>query len=124
MLNNKECTGYNPKITFSRELRSRQTSGEKKIWWKLRSSRFYGLKFRRQVPIGPFIVDFFCLEKKLIIEVDGWTHSEPGAKEYDDMREKYLRKQGFDVFRISNSLAKDDTGLAIYKLECVLGYCS
>ncbi len=122
MLNNKECTSYDPKTSFARELRVRQTSGEKSLWGKLRAKRFHDLKFRRQVPIGPFIVDFLCIEKKLIIEVDGWTHGELGAKEYDNMRENYLKKQGFVVFRISNSLAKDDTSIAIEKLRCVLGY--
>jgi len=63
------------------------------------------LKFRRQVPIGPYIVDFLCVNKKLIIEIDGDSHYKPGAKEKDLIRETYLRKEGFDVLRFSNDAA-------------------
>jgi very-short-patch-repair endonuclease len=92
-----------PKTTFARRLRQNQTSGEKSLWYKLRDRRFHGLKFRRQVPIGPYIVDFFCLEKHLVIEIDGDTHFVPGAKERDDVREKFLIEKGLRVLRFTNA---------------------
>jgi len=88
------------KTAFARMLRSNQTSGEKKLWKKLRGKRFHGLKIRRQVPVGPYIVDFLCVEKRLIIEVDGDSHFESGAGERDEKRELYLRSQGFRILRI------------------------
>lgn len=56
-----------PKTTFARDLRKDQTPGEKVLWGKIRERRFHGFKFRRQVPIGPYIVDFLCIAKKLIL---------------------------------------------------------
>lgn len=93
------------KKQFARHLRSNQTNGEKALWRKLRANRFHGLKFRRQVPLGPYIVDFLCVQKNLIIEIDGDSHYEPGAKQKDAQREAYLREQGFDVLRFSNDAA-------------------
>ena len=93
------------KKQFARHLRTQQTNGEKALWRKLRSNRFHGLKFRKQVPIGPYIVDFLCIQKNLIIEIDGDSHHEPGAKQKDAVREAYLREIGFDVLRFSNDAA-------------------
>lgn len=93
------------KKRFARHLRTQQTNGEKALWRKLRANRFHLLKFRRQVPIGPYIVDFLCVQKNLIIEIDGDSHYEPGAKQKDAVREEYLRKKGFDVLRFSNDAA-------------------
>lgn len=82
-----------------------QTLGEIALWRQVRAKRFRGLKFRRQVPLGPFIADFLCLERKLIIEIDGETHGFPGAKKRDQLREKYLREHGFHVLRFANAQA-------------------
>lgn len=101
MLNNKDPTVLR-KLERARSLRQQQTSGEKALWKELRAKRFHGHKFRRQVPIGPFIVDFLCAEMKLIIEIDGDSHWEPGAQEHDRKRETYLRAQGFEILRFGN----------------------
>ena len=99
MLSWSLLTGAEPKTKFARLLRNKQTPGEKMLWKKLRNRRFYGLKMRRQVPIGPFIVDFLCAEKRLVIEIDGDSHFEPGAGERDESREAYLRSREFTVLR-------------------------
>ncbi len=85
----------------SRRLRKNQTDAEKKIWYFLRNRRFSGLKFRRQYPIGSFIVDFCCLEKKIIIEVDGSQHFEQVSS--DAQRTFFLHQQGFKVLRFWNN---------------------
>jgi len=91
----------------TKELRRNATGPERALWKLLRDRRLKGLKFRRQVPIGPFIVDFICFEKRLIIELDGHSHADRGA--YDRDREAYLRTQRFTVLRIDNDdvLAQD-----------------
>ncbi len=76
------------------------TGPERKLWSLLRGRRLGGLKFRRQAPIGPFIVDFFCAEKKLIVELDGASHADRG--EYDRRRQVFLEKCGYRVLRIDN----------------------
>ena len=65
----------NQKLDTARQLRKESTLPEARLWEQLRDRRLEDRKFRRQVPIGPYIADFACVEKKLIVEVDGWTHS-------------------------------------------------
>ena len=76
----------------ARELRKNMTDTEKALWYHLRAHRFEGYAFRRQYPIHSFIVDFICLEKKLIIEVDGGQHAEQQV--YDDKRTAFLEQEG------------------------------
>ncbi|MDP7069344.1 MAG: endonuclease domain-containing protein [Candidatus Peribacteraceae bacterium] len=103
--NNLNISSEKEKRDFARHLRTRQTNGERALWRKIRAKRFHGIKFRRQVPIGPYIVDFLYIQKKLIIEIDGDSHYEPGAKEKDAIREAYLREKGFNLLRFSNDAA-------------------
>lgn len=124
MLRNSVYSTHEPKTAFAKLLRKRMTPGEVKLWSKLRAARFHGLKFRRQVPIGPFIVDFLCIEKKLILEVDGDAHFEPGAAEKDRKREEYLKAQGFRVVRVLNSEAVCDIDFVIEVLERELSFTS
>lgn len=90
-------------ITVARKLRHNQTPWEIKLWQLLRSCRFKDFKFRRQYPIGKYVVDFCCLRKKLIIELDGSGHSLPQNKMYDFNRSKFLMQKGYKVLRIWNS---------------------
>jgi len=101
------CT-HPPKIHFARRLRKQQTSGEQKLWRYLRSKRFHHLKFRRQVPVGPYIVDFLCVEKKLVIEIDGDSHFQPDAERKDRKRENFLCAQGLEVLRFRNGSVIED----------------
>ncbi len=85
----------------ARHLRSEPTRAERKMWSKLRDRRFLGLKFKRQAPIGQFVVDFVCLDAKLIIEVDGGQHSERLAA--DMKRTRTLESMGYLVMRFWNN---------------------
>ena len=87
----------------ARHLRRNRTLAERRLWWKLRELKQAGFKFRQQVPIDHFIVDFACLSKRLIIEVDGGTHSTDHEIASDGRRERYLKDQGFRVLRVWNS---------------------
>jgi very-short-patch-repair endonuclease len=72
------------------------TDAEWRLWYRLRAHRFDGHKFKRQVPVGPYVVDFACLGRKLIIEVDGGQHAE---NERDAIRDEYLRIERFRILR-------------------------
>ena len=78
------------------------TEAERIIWYNVRAHRFQGVSFRRQAPIGPYIVDFVCHAAKLIIEVDGGQHFEPESVVRDARRDAYLAAQGYRVLRFNN----------------------
>ena len=88
---------------LARQLRQNQTSQEAKLWHLLRRKNFRNLKFRRQYPIGNYIVDFCCPVKKLIIELDGGGHNEEYKIKADQIRDEYLKNQGFKILRIWNN---------------------
>jgi very-short-patch-repair endonuclease len=81
-------------------LRQNQTDAESCLWYHLRAHRFMGRKFKRQKPLGGYVVDFVCLEAKLVIELDGGQHME--RVDYDQAREAWLRGQGYVVIRFWN----------------------
>jgi very-short-patch-repair endonuclease len=84
----------------ARELRRNATDAERLLWKRLRMRQAEYYKFRRQQPIGEYIVDFVCAERKLIVEVDGGQHVEQA--EYDESRRKWLPGQGYRVLRFWN----------------------
>lgn len=84
----------------ARALRGGMTDAERRLWQALRGRRLGGLKFRRQVPLGRYIVDFVCLQRGLVIELDGGQHAEQVG--YDRLRDAWLRSQGFVVLRFWN----------------------
>lgn len=86
-------------LARAKAMRSEMTQPERELWIALRGKRFEGVKFSRQVVIGPFIADFVCRSRKLIIEVDGDTHIDI---ERDRQRTIYLENQGYRVIRFSN----------------------
>ena len=85
----------------AKSLRKSQTDAEIKLWYYLRAHRFMGLKFKRQKPIGKYIVDFICIEQKLIIELDGGQHAD--KVDYDEQRTKFLENEGYQVLRFWNN---------------------
>jgi len=85
----------------ARKLRKSMTEPERKLWRYLRQRQLDGYKFRRQVRIGPYIADFACLSRLIVIEVDGGQHAE--ARAYDARRDEYMRGQGFRVLRLWNN---------------------
>ena len=85
----------------TKKLRSDMTDAERKLWYYLRARRFLDWKFRRQVPLGRYVVDFLCEEARLIVEVDGGQHAE--RIESDLERTRWLMSQGYAVFRFWNN---------------------
>lgn len=84
----------------SQELRKQMTKEERHLWYDFLKN--YPVQFKRQCMLGTYIVDFYCFQAKLIIELDGSQHYEPETMEYDGKRTAYLQKQGFLVLRFSN----------------------
>jgi very-short-patch-repair endonuclease len=79
------------------------TPWEAKLWYHLRGNRFYGFKFKRQVPMGNYVADFCCQEKLLIVELDGGHHSKMGNKDADNKRQEYLAGKDYKILRFWNS---------------------
>lgn len=95
---------YSQKIlNQAKELRKNQTEPEEIMWFLLRDKRFCDLKFKRQVPFGKYIADFICLEKKLIIELDGSQHLQENNLVHDEKRREYIENEGYKVVRFYNS---------------------
>src|SRR4030042_6567912 len=86
-------------VSLARQLRRNQTEAEKSLWLRLRTMRVDGIRFRRQHPLGEYIVDFVSLDRRLIIEIDGGQHSEEARREYEEQRTVWLEKQGYQVIR-------------------------
>ena len=86
----------------ARALRQDLTKAERTIWYGLRAHRLDGASFRRQTPIGPYIVDFVSHAAKLVIEIDGGQHFEEGHEARDKRRDAFLAAKGFRVLRFSN----------------------
>ena len=85
------------------QLRRFPTEAEACLWRRLRRRAFKGLKFRRQLPLGKYIVDFVCLEKRLIIELDGGQHNAEAQRHYDRVGDQWLRSQGLQILRYWNN---------------------
>jgi very-short-patch-repair endonuclease len=92
----------------ARSLRSKSTTAEDRLWSHLRDRQLAGLKFVRQAPIGPYFVDFLCRKAKVIVEVDGGTHSTGAEIARDAVRESYLKAQGYRIFRAHNAEVAED----------------
>ena len=91
----------------TRQLRKTPTDAEQVLWSILRRRQVSGYRFRRQAPIGQYIVDFACFENKLVIEVDGGQHVESAS--YDAMRTAWLKQEGFRVMRFWNNQVLQET---------------
>ena len=89
-------------LGLKRRLRSNMTGPETRLWSRLRARQLQGLKFRRQHGIGPYIVDFYCSEQSLVIEVDGDSHADPDQMLKDQLRDTYLQSLGLRVIRYCN----------------------
>jgi very-short-patch-repair endonuclease len=87
---------------FARQLRVNQTDCEHLLWQKLRSRQIANLKFRRQFPCPPYVLDFYCDELKLAIELDGGQHYETSGLIHDQRRTRYPNQKGMEVVRFSN----------------------
>ncbi len=99
---------------FARDLRKVPTSAEDTLWQALRGGRFHGLKFRRQVPLLNYTVDFLCLERRLIIELDGKQHD--WFAEYDVRRTEEIERHGFTIIRATNHDVLNDLESVLMKI--------
>jgi very-short-patch-repair endonuclease len=102
----------------ARSLRANATEAEQKLWSRLRTKQLDGFQFRRQYSIGPFFVDFICLEADLIIEVDGSQHAE--QEQRDERRSAFLRAYGCQVLRFWNFEVMSDVDSVVERIAEVL----
>jgi very-short-patch-repair endonuclease len=100
----------------AKSLRKNMTEEERILWSKIRNKQIGNIKFRRQEPIGNYIVDFVSFEKKLIIEIDGGQHNTSKNIEYDTKRTKYLKEMGFDIIRFWNKDIRNNIEGVITKI--------
>jgi very-short-patch-repair endonuclease len=107
----------------ARALRRAETVSEQRLWHALRGRQLSGLKFVRQLPIGPYVADFAYREKRLIVEVNGATHSTDDEIAYDAARDAFLRREGWQVLRVWNedALRRLDGVLETILLQCGRG---
>ncbi len=96
----REWRASKPIKQLARNLRIRDTNAEARLWFAVRNSQLDGLKFRRQHPINRYITDFYCAEKRLIVELDGESHRYTG--EADDERQQWLEANHYHVLRFTN----------------------
>jgi len=108
------------KTQRARSLRQSSTDAERKLWYRLRSSQILGLKFVRQAPIGPYIVDFICREQRLIVEVDGSQHAD---SKRDAVRDHWLAEHRYRVLRFwNNDVLNNIEGVLESIAEAVRGH--
>jgi very-short-patch-repair endonuclease len=107
-------------VLRARELRNNMTKAEIILWSRLRSRKIDGYKFRRQQPIFEYIVDFYCDELKLIIEVDGEIHSFSEITDSDLKRDKILKINGYHILRLFNSEIETEIDATIKKIRAFI----
>ena len=100
----------------AKRLRANTTPHERTLWRALKELPVAGTHFRRQAPIGPYVVDFFCPAKRLIIELDGGHHNEDEAAERDRKRQHWLEQQGYRVIRFWNSEITADLNAVLERI--------
>ena len=110
--------GAKPEIfEKARQLRQNMTQAEEILWTQLKNRKFMGLKFRRQHPISHFIVEFYCPQEKLVIEIDGSVHEQEDQKEYDGNRTKELRRLGLRELRFNNEEIEKNCKVVLDKIK-------
>lgn len=105
------------RIQFAREQRKQANEFSQDVWQMLRGSRIRRQKFRREYPIPPYTVDFVCVLLKLIVEVDGKEHLTEEGRSRDEVRDKFLRKLGYEVLRIEGFRVTQDPSAVRALLE-------
>jgi very-short-patch-repair endonuclease len=101
------------KTQLARQLRQNETSAEKQLWYALKNRQLDRHKFVRQATVGPYIADFLCREHKLIVEIDGATHSSGAAMLADKRRTARLNHLGYELVRLQNAEVLQDLDLAL-----------
>ncbi len=111
-----ETRTHRDNVPAARALRGDSTPSEELLWEQLRDRRFRGLKFRRQHPVGPFVVDFYYHELKLAIEVDGAVHTRVAVAARDRDRQLSIQEQGIHVVRVRAAEVEADPAGALERL--------
>jgi very-short-patch-repair endonuclease len=106
-------------VTNARQLRKAMTPPEARLWVALRGRRLAGLKFRRQHPIGAYVLDFYCPRLRLAVEVDGMDHAIEEQRDRDKHRDQWLRRFGIRVCRIPSWAVRDDLDRVVDYIERV-----
>jgi very-short-patch-repair endonuclease len=104
-------------LTQARDLRRHLTRAEARLWTALRRKQLGRLKFRRQHPLGPYILDFFCVSARLVVELDGGAHRDDAAQDHDGRRDQWISQQSLRILRIPNELVLDDLDEALRRIE-------
>ena len=104
----------------AKKLRANATPHERMLWRALKELPMEGSHFRRQAPIGPYVVDFFCPAKRLIIELDGGHHNDDGEAQRDRVRQAWLERQGYRVVRFWNSEISGNLNAALEQIYAEL----
>ncbi len=105
-------------LNNAKTLRTNQTEAEQRLWYHQRAHRFMNLKFKRQKPMGRYIVDFVCMEQRLIIELDGGQHAEQAL--YDQHRDAWFRRVGYTVLRFWNNDVMQNLEGVFEQIRCTL----
>src|SRR5437879_3697501 len=100
----------------ARQLRQSPTRSEAMLWDALRGRRLQGFKFRRQHPLGRFVVDFYCAEARLVVEIDGPPHNSEAAKARDRDRDQYMKEGGIGMVLVRAADVEHDVGAALAKI--------
>ncbi|WP_084435762.1 endonuclease domain-containing protein [Desulfomicrobium escambiense] len=108
--------------TFRRELRKHLTPAEAKLWAHIKSSQLEGRKFRRQHSVGRYILDFYCPQERLAVELDGEVHSFVSAQERDLERDCFLNTQGIKVLRFENKVVFQDVEAVLIEIHRHFGW--
>ncbi|GAB6111929.1 endonuclease domain-containing protein [Desulfomicrobium salsuginis] len=108
--------------TFRRELRKHLTPAEAKLWTHIKSSQLEGRKFRRQHSVGRYILDFYCPQERLAVELDGEVHSFVSAQERDLERDIFLNTQGIKVLRFENKVVFQDVEAVLIEIQRYFGW--
>ena len=108
---------YHPQLkAYARQLRKKSTLPEVLLWQKIKQ-RAYGVQFHRQVPMLNYIVDFYCAEEQLVIELDGEVHNTVNAQEYDEKRTAVLTDLGIKVIRFENKMVFENLSSVLQEIK-------
>lgn len=115
---------YNPKLKeYARLLRNNSTPAEIKLWKCLKGKRMYGYDFHRQKPIDEYITDFYCYKLKLVIEIDGYSHTFDEVIRKDKIKESKIRELGFEVLRFTENKVRANVDNVLREIEkYILGF--
>jgi len=107
-----------PNAAAARQLRRRETLAEATLWEALRDRRLAALKFRRQRPFGPFVVDFICTDARIVVEVDGSVHDD--QEEQDAFRSEVIESYGYRVLRVRNDEVMADLAVVLARIAAAV----